>query len=74
MGVVDDVRKVTQDMILPEFRALVVRVENLEKQIAELRGDVKEQIGQLRGDVKGQIDGVRGEMKAQIAELQGDVK
>lgn len=65
MSVVDDVRKLLQDLVAPELRALGVRMDNIErridsveKQIAELRGELRAQVDSLRAEIRGGVEHV----------------
>ena len=40
MGVVDDVRKLLQDLVTPEMRGLANEVRNLSEKIEDLRAEV----------------------------------
>lgn len=52
MSVVDDLRKLLQDLVTPDLRALAVRVEHIEKSLAELRGEMRAQADATRDEVR----------------------
>ena len=47
MGVVEDVRKLLQDLVTPEMRALSERVDGLGKQITTLREEMNRRFDYL---------------------------
>ena len=54
MGVIDDTRKLLQDIVTPDLKALGARVEALEKRVDSGFADVKERFADLKqtiGDV-----------------------
>ena len=54
MGVIDDTRKLLQDIVTPDLKALGARVEALEKRVDSGFADVKERLADLKqtiGDV-----------------------
>ena len=58
MGAVDDVRKLLQDLVTPEMRALATELKNQNEKFENLRielGTVRKEIGDLRADVRGQV-------------------
>ena len=59
MGVIEDVRKVIQDTVAPDLKALAVRVEELERRM-ELR---------FQG-IESRIDGVEKHIDVQLASLE----
>jgi len=48
MSAAEDVRNVLQDFLAPELRDLRVRIENVERQVLELKGDMKGQFQQVQ--------------------------
>lgn len=48
MGVVEDVRKLLQDLVTPELRALSARMDALEKSVADLRSEMRELRSEMR--------------------------
>jgi len=51
MGAVEDVRKLLQDLVTPDLRALAVRVEALEKKIDTGFAEVKETISEMKQSI-----------------------
>jgi hypothetical protein len=47
MGVVDDVRKLLQDLVTPEMRALAVKVDALDEKIDILRSEMNRRFDYL---------------------------
>lgn len=47
MGVIDDTRKLLQDLVTPELKALIARVEALEKRVDSGFADVKQTITEV---------------------------
>lgn len=41
MSIIEDVRKGIQDLVTPDMRAISARLDMLEKQMAELKSDMK---------------------------------
>jgi predicted RNase H-like nuclease (RuvC/YqgF family) len=62
MSVVDDVPKLLQDLVAPELRALAVRMDNLDRRI----DSVEKQIAELRGELRAQTDSLRAEMRTGV--------
>jgi hypothetical protein len=59
MGVVEDIRKLLQDLVTPEMRALSIEVKGL-----------KENMGTLRDDLNGKIDGLQTAMNRRFDYLE----
>jgi len=47
MGTIDDTRKLLQDLVTPDLKALSVRVEALEKRVDSGFADLKQAIGDV---------------------------
>jgi len=69
MGVVDDVRKLQQDLVTPEMRALAVKVDGLSEKTDQLndkidatRKDLNDNIDATREDLNDKIENFRVEM------------
>jgi hypothetical protein len=56
MGVVDDVRKLLQDLVTPEMRALAVKVGALDEKVETFRKDVNEKFDYLRAEMNRRFD------------------
>ena len=52
MSVVDDVRKLLEDLVAPELRALAVKMDNLERRIDSVEKQIAEMRGELRAEIK----------------------
>lgn len=52
MSVVDDVRKLLQDLVAAELRALAVRMDNLDRRIDSVEKQIAEMRGELRAEIK----------------------
>ena len=48
MGAIDDIRKLLQDLVTPDLKALSVRVEALEKKVDTGFADVKEKFADVK--------------------------
>lgn len=48
MGVVEDVRKLLQDLVTPELRALSARLDALEKSVADSRAEMRDRFEDLK--------------------------
>ena len=48
MGAIDDIRKLLQDLVTPDLKALSVRVEALEKRVDSGFADLKQTISDVR--------------------------
>jgi hypothetical protein len=59
-NVVESLRDVVQDLLVPEFKALKVSVDALREDMHELRSDLKESADSLRQEMR-----LRDEMSAQ---------
>lgn len=44
MIVVDDLRKLLQEMVAPEIRAVSVKTDNLQEKIVDLRGELRAEV------------------------------
>lgn len=78
MGAIEDMRKVLQDFLAPELRALHERLggldkrmDGLDKRIDEFRTDLKADIAELRGEMRGELraqaEGFRSDMKGSVS-------
>ena len=56
MVVVDDVRKLLQDLVTPEMRALSTEVRGLKENMGTLRGDLNDKIDSLRVEMNRRFD------------------
>jgi hypothetical protein len=56
MGVVDDVRKLLQDLVTPEMRALAVKIDALDDKVETFRKDVNDKIDNLRVEMNRRFD------------------
>lgn len=56
MGVVDDVRKLLQDLVTPEMRALAVKVDGLDDKLNIFRKDVDDKFNTLRSEMNRRFD------------------
>jgi uncharacterized protein YoxC len=56
MGVVEGVRKLLQDLVTPEMRALAVKVDTLDNKVETLRKDVNEKIETFRTEMNRRFD------------------
>jgi hypothetical protein len=65
MSVVDDLRKLLQDMIAPELRALSVKIDHLDRRV----DSIEKQIAELRGEMRAQTDSLRAEMRTGVEYL-----
>ena len=48
MGVVEDVRKLLQDLVTPQLRAISARMDALEKSVADLRAEMRDRFEHLK--------------------------
>jgi hypothetical protein len=62
MSVVDDAPKLLQDLVAPELRALAVRMDNLDGRI----DSVEKQIAELGGELRARTDSLRAEMRTGV--------
>ena len=65
MSVVDDLRKLLQDLVTPELRAQAVRLENVEKRIDGL----DKALAELRGEMRAQWDATRAEVRSGVSQI-----
>lgn len=65
MPLIDEVRKGIQDLVTPDLRAVMVRLDIVEKQIAELKGDTKD----LRGEVKSGFEDIERKAEKRHEEM-----
>jgi hypothetical protein len=56
MSVVEDVRKLLQDLVTPEMRALAVKVDALDNKVETLRKDMNEKIETFRAEMNRRFD------------------
>ena len=56
MGVIEDVRKVIQDTVAPDLKALAVRVEELEKRMDERFQAVEKRFDDQRDYLENRFD------------------
>jgi uncharacterized protein YoxC len=56
MGVVDDVRKLLQDLATPEMRALATEVKGLKDNMNILRGDLNDKLESLPTEMNRRFD------------------
>jgi hypothetical protein len=56
MGVVEDVRKLLQDLVTPEMRALAVKVDALDDKVETFRKDVNDKFDNLRAEMNRRFD------------------
>lgn len=52
MSVVDDLRKLLQDLVTPDLRALGVRVEHVEKRLENLEHSIAEMRTEMRSEIR----------------------
>ena len=62
MGAVDDVRKLLQDLVTPEMRALSEQVKNLDNRIDHLDKNLNHRIDGLDKNLNDKMEGLRVEM------------
>ena len=81
MGVVDDVRKLLQDLVTPEMRALANEVKNQGEKIDGLRQDtgekienLRKEIGNLRAETGEKIDSFRAEMNRRFDYIESSFR
>jgi len=70
MSLVEEVRKGIQDLVTPDLRAVIVRLEVVEKQLAEMKGDMKE----LRGEVKSSFADAERKAEKRHEEMVGNIR
>ena len=56
MGAVDDLRKLLQDLVTPEMRALAVKVEAVDEKLNIFRKDVNDKFDILRTEMNRRFD------------------
>jgi hypothetical protein len=56
MGVVEDIRKLLQDLVTPEMRALAVKVGSLDDKVETFRKDVNDKFETLRAEMNRRFD------------------
>jgi hypothetical protein len=56
MGVVDDVRKLLQDLVTPEMRAITVKVDALDHEVKTFRSEVNAKFTDLRTEINRRFD------------------
>jgi hypothetical protein len=56
MGMVDDVRKLLQDLVTPEMRALAVKVDALDQEVKNFRIEVNGKFTDLRTELNRRFD------------------
>jgi hypothetical protein len=76
MSVVDDLRKLLQDLVTPDVRALTVKVEHVEAGLHNLAGKVEkldQALADMRGEMRAQaetlISQVRAEVRSGVAQI-----
>src|SRR5665213_2065368 len=62
MGVIEDVRKVIQDLVAPELKSLAVKLDKIDSE-SKLRGDLSRDVLSAR------IDALSAKMDAQYASI-----
>jgi predicted RNase H-like nuclease (RuvC/YqgF family) len=70
MGVVEDSRKIIQDFLAPELRAVGARLEALEKQVTSLETNVNRQFGSLETSFNRQLSSLETNMNRQFQDLR----
>jgi hypothetical protein len=56
MGAVEDLRKLLQDLVTPEMRALATEVKGLKENMSTLRSDLNDKIDNLRAEMNRRFD------------------
>jgi len=56
MGVVEDIRKLLQDLVTPEMRALAVKVDAVHKEVDILREDMNRRFEELSREMSRRFD------------------
>ena len=69
MSVVDDLRKLLQDLVTPELRAQAVKLDQIEKRMDGLDKRLTESIAELRGEMRAQWDATRAEVRSGVAQI-----
>jgi hypothetical protein len=70
MGVVEDSRKIIQDFLAPELRAVGVRLDAVEKQLASLETSINRQFASLESGFNRQLSSLETNMNRQFQDLR----
>ena len=70
MGVVEDSRKIIQDFLAPELRAVGARLEALEKQVTSLETNVSRQFASLETGFNRQLSSLETNVNKQLTSLE----
>jgi hypothetical protein len=69
MGVIEDVRKVVQDLVAPELKSLVVRLEGFERE-SKLRDElILAKLEIIRDSLSAKMDAMSARTEAQYASI-----
>ena len=74
MSVVDDVRKLLQDMVTPDLRALSVKVESLDKNIDAVEKSLDKKIDAVERHLTDKIDATEKRLLESIGNVRGETK
>jgi hypothetical protein len=76
MGVVEDVRKLLQDLVTPEMRALAAEVKGLNDKVENLRVDMNDKMENLRVDMNRRFDYIESSFRLneRVSLLEADRK
>ncbi len=62
-NIVESLREVMQDLLVPELRAIKVLAETAHADSQQLRSDLKDSLGGLRTEIREAFDGLRNEIR-----------
>ncbi len=74
MGVVEDVRKVLQDLVTPEMRALAAELKAMREETSRRFDDLRVEMDRRFQDTRTDIAELRGEMRAQAEASRNETK
>jgi hypothetical protein len=73
MGVVEDTRKIIQDFLAPELRAVSVRLDAVEKQLASLETSMNKQFASIETDMNRQFASLETGFNRQLSSMESNM-